>query len=226
MRHESHAESVTATQEREDARKFRYEAETLNGDAVKGRIEAPSVNHARNELAVQGLRVSKISERKGVNVEITKEKVPLVEVMHFSRQMATFLRAGVPMTEALETSAGRRRTSGSRRSSATSRARHGRPTRSPRALNRHADVFPSYFVAMLGSAELTGQMDEAFEQLHNYIRRDLELGRAVRKALIYPVILLMVAAAGRAPSSSSSRSLASPSSSRSFDAELPCRRGC
>jgi hypothetical protein len=88
---------------------YRYEAETLDGQQIKGQIEAPSANSARNELAVQGLRVTKISEKKGLQLEITKEKVPLVDIMHFSRQMATFLRAGVPMP----------RTSASRRSSAT-----------------------------------------------------------------------------------------------------------
>jgi type IV pilus assembly protein PilC len=61
------------------------------------------------------------------------------------------------------------------------------------SLNMHADIFPSYFMALLSSAELTGRMDEAFTQLHGYIRRDIELTRAVRKALIYPVILLVVA---------------------------------
>ncbi len=34
------------------------------------------------------------------------------------------------------------------------------------SLDRHADVFPRYFMALLGSAELTGRMDEAFDQLH------------------------------------------------------------
>ena len=38
-------------------------------------------------------------------------------------------------------------------------------------------------------------MDEAFDQLHAYIRRDIELTRAVRKALIYPMILLALALA-------------------------------
>ncbi len=60
------------------------------------------------------------------------------------------------------------------------------------SLNLHADIFPSYFMALLGSAELTGRMDEAFDQLHAYIRRDVELTRTVRKALIYPMILLAV----------------------------------
>jgi type IV pilus assembly protein PilC len=179
---------MTATQT-----KFRYVAETLDGESVKGEIEAPSVNHARNELAVRGMRVTKITERKGLQVEITKQKIPLVEIMHFSRQMATFIKAGVPITEAIETI---RRDLKNKRfaevlGDISERVAAGYSL--SEGVNRHADVFPSYFVAMLGSAELTGKMDDAFVQLHHYIRRDLELGRAVRKALIYPTILLTVA---------------------------------
>ena len=173
--------------------RYRYEAESLDGQQVKGQIEAPSVNAARNELAVQGLRVTKISERKGLQLEITKEKVPLVDIMHFSRQMATFLRSGVPMTEALDNL---RQDAENKRfkqilGDVLDRVTAGRSV--TEALSLHADVFPPYFMALLGSAELTGRMDEAFDQLHTYIRRDVELTRAVRKALIYPMILLGVA---------------------------------
>lgn len=182
---------MTATQEQR--LKFRYTAETLDGESVKGDIEAASINHARNELAIKGMRVTKIVERKGLNVEITKQKVPLVEIMHFSRQMGTFVRAGVPLTEALETI--RRDVKNKRFNEAladiSERVSSGYSI--SEGVNRHADIFPPYFVAMLGSAELTGKVDDAFEQLYKYIRRDLELGRAVRKALIYPGILLTVA---------------------------------
>lgn len=178
---------MTATQS-----KYRYEAETLDGERVKGDIVAVSAHVARNELAVQGMRVHKISERKGVNVEITKQKVPLVDIMHFSRQMATFLRAGVPVTEAL---ANLREDAENKRfkevlGDVLDRVASGRSV--TESLDRHADVFPAYFMALLGSAELTGRMDEAFDQLHSYIRRDVELSRSVRKALIYPMILMGV----------------------------------
>ena len=178
---------MTATQS-----KYRYEAETLDGERVKGDIIAASAHVARNELAVQGMRVHKLSERKGLNVEITKQKVPLVDIMHFSRQMATFLRAGVPVTEAL---ANLREDAENKRfrevlGDVLDRVAGGRSV--TESLDRHADVFPPYFMALLGSAELTGRMDEAFDQLHSYIRRDVELTRAVRKALIYPLILLAV----------------------------------
>ena len=172
--------------------KFRYEGETIHGESVKGVIESPSANAARNELAVQGIRVTKIAEKKGMQVELTKQKVPLIDIMHFSRQMATFLRAGVPMTEALNNL---RQDADNERFKAVladvlDRVVAGRSV--TEALSLHADIFPTYFMALLGSAELTGRMDEAFDQLHAYIRRDVELTRAVRKALIYPCILLGV----------------------------------
>lgn len=193
---------MTATQDRATAQpsggdskqsRFRYVAQTLDGQSVKGEIEAASVNAARNELAVRGIRVTKISEKKGLQVEITKAKVPLVEIMHFCRQMGTFVSAGVPVTEAIDTI--RRDTKNKRFNEVLSdigeRVAGGYSL--AEAVNRHAEVFPPYFVALLSSAELTGKVDDAFKQLYNYIRRDIELRRAVRKALIYPGILLTVA---------------------------------
>jgi len=172
--------------------KYRYEGETIHGESVKGVIQGPSANAARNELAVKGIRVTKIAEKKGMQVELTKQKVPLVDIMHFSRQMATFLRAGVPMTEALNNL---RLDAENDRFKAVlgdvlDRVVAGRSV--TESLSLHADIFPTYFMALLGSAELTGRMDEAFDQLHAYIRRDVELTRAVRKALVYPCILLGV----------------------------------
>ena len=173
--------------------RFKYVAETLDGKSVKGEIEANSVNAARNELAVRGIRVTTISEKKGLNAEITKAKVPLVDIMHFCRQMSTFVRSGVPVTEAIETI--RRDTKNKKFNEvlADINERVSSGYSLAEGVNRHAEVFPAYFVAMLGSAELTGKVDEAFAQLYEYIRRDIELRRAVRKALIYPMILLSVA---------------------------------
>lgn len=173
--------------------RFRYVAQTLDGENIKGEIEASSVNAARNELAIRGIRVTKISEKKGLKTDITKKKVPLVDIMHFCRQMGTFVRAGVPVTEALETI--RRDTKNKRFNEVlrdiTERVSAGYSL--SEGVLRHAEVFPPYFVALLSSAELTGKVDEAFQQLYEYIRRDIELRRAVRKALIYPGILLTVA---------------------------------
>lgn len=175
--------------------KFKYVGETLEGETVKGEISAATVNHARNELAIQGMRVTQISERKGLQIELTKTKVPLIEIMHFTRQMGTFLRAGVPMTEALATlqDGTENKRFADILEDVVDRVGSGDPV--TEALARHEEVFPAYFLALLHSAELTGRMDDAFDQLQRYIKRDVALTKKVRKALIYPSILLIVAIA-------------------------------
>lgn len=173
--------------------RFRYVAETLDGRTVKGDIKAPSAHIARNQLAVAGMRVTKIVERKGLQFEITKTKVPLLEIMHFSRQMGTFIRAGVPVLEALESLRQESRNKTFARVLGDIGERVAAGATVTDAVAHHAEVFPTYFVAMLRSAELTGRMDEAFDQLYRYIKRDLSLTKQVRKALIYPAILMAVA---------------------------------
>jgi type IV pilus assembly protein PilC len=139
---------------------------------------------------VQGLRVTKLVERKGLQTELTPTKVPLADVMHFSRQMATFLRAGVPMTEALTTLGVDAPNKRFREVLAEVVEQVGSGVRLTEAMAGHSEVFPNYYMATLAAAELTGRMDVAFDQLHTYVKRDLELQRAVRKALVYPAILL------------------------------------
>jgi type IV pilus assembly protein PilC len=175
--------------------RFRYEGETVEGETVKGEIKAPSSLAARNELALNGTRVSKLTERKGFNMEITKKGVPLLEIMHYCRQMASFMRAGVPVTEAM----------GSLRDDCDNKQlkivldemidQIGTGSTVGDAAARHADVFPPYFVAIIRSADLTGRMDRAFDELHRYIKRDVALRKQVRKALIYPMILMFVSIA-------------------------------
>ncbi len=173
--------------------KFKYSAETLDGAVVKGEIEALTAAMARNQLAVEGMRVTKIVERKGLQTDITTKKVPLVDIMHFSRQMATFIRAGVPVIEALSIL----RNDAQNKQFAfvlgdiVERVAGGSTLAD--AIGQHSSVFPPYFLAMLRSSEYTGKMDDAFAQLHRYIKRDVALSKAVRKALVYPAILLVVA---------------------------------
>lgn len=174
--------------------KFRYEGENLDGEAVKGTVEAQSESAARNQLAVDGTRVTKISEKKKFSeIEISKARVPMVEIMQFSRQMATFAKAGVPLLDALENI--RADASNKRFKAVLTEAieKISAGSSISQAIAGNLDVFPSYYPAILSSAELTGRMDIAFRQLHVYIKRDLDLVRQVRKALIYPAILLVVA---------------------------------
>ncbi len=101
-----------------------------------------------------------------LDFELTKEKVKKKELMHFTRQLAVFVKAGIPITDALvDRSATRPRTSrcGERSAIWSTTSATVACSRSPRP--SHPEVFPNYYVGILQSAELTGQLDTALESL-------------------------------------------------------------
>jgi len=132
-----------------------------------------------------------VKERKSfTKIEITRKKVKPVDLMNFSRQLAAFLRAGVPILEALRAMV----------DEVSSPVLHqvvvdiidGLTTGSTLsdAVATHGALFPRYYVAILRSAELTGNLDVVLDQLAGYIERDLEAKRAVKSALTYPMVIV------------------------------------
>ena len=81
---------------------YKYVAVGPDGKNVKETAEAPSEDVLRNQLLLRNLEVTQLKQRKSFNeLELTPQRVPKQEVMHFSRQMAVFLRAGIPVIDAL-----------------------------------------------------------------------------------------------------------------------------
>src|SRR5205814_5736512 len=82
---------------------FRYQGTTEAGNRTRGVTQATSLKTAMAGLVEQGFTVSQLKPKRSVlKFEITKEKLPQGELMHFSRQLSAFVRAGIPLIEALE----------------------------------------------------------------------------------------------------------------------------
>src|SRR3984885_10416563 len=83
--------------------KFRYSALDGSGQSVKGVEMGSSSGDAHLALVQRGFQPLEVSEKKSLgSIEVTKKKVPRKEIMHFSRQMGVFMKAGIPIMEALE----------------------------------------------------------------------------------------------------------------------------
>ena len=82
---------------------YRYVAVGPDGAEIKDRLDAPSEDALRNQLLMRNLEVKQVKQKKTFNeLELSPQRVPRQEIMHFSRQMAAFVRTGIPITEALE----------------------------------------------------------------------------------------------------------------------------
>jgi type IV pilus assembly protein PilC len=61
------------------------------------------------------------------------------------------------------------------------------------AVAAHPKVFAGYYVAIIRAAEMTGQLDDAFDQLASYLERELDARRQVKSALVYPSFVFALA---------------------------------
>jgi type IV pilus assembly protein PilC len=104
-----------------------------------------------------------------------------------------FVKAGIPLTEAMEiigdetTDVALQRTI----SHMVEDLRNGGTLSG--AAGKHPEAFPMYYIGILGSAELTGKLDETLENLAGYLERELETRSKVVSALSYPGVVMVLA---------------------------------
>jgi type IV pilus assembly protein PilC len=176
--------------------KFRYQAVTEDGRKTSGVATATSIKTAMAGLVEQGFDVKQLRERRNVlQFEITKKKLKQDELMHFSRQLSAFVRAGIPLIEALEVieeetddKVLREVLIGVRDSLIVGETFSD-------ALRPYESLFPKFYVDMVSAAELTGSLDDVLAELAGYIKRDLEARNKIKSALVYPLIILVMAIA-------------------------------
>ncbi|MFM8531901.1 MAG: type II secretion system F family protein, partial [Ilumatobacteraceae bacterium] len=174
--------------------KFAYVAVDSSGATVQGKLKRSTIGEVRVWLNENGLFPIKIGEPTSrLNVQLTKEKLKKRELMHFSRQLAVFLRAGIPIIDALETIADEAQDKVLRRVLAglVENLRGGATFADAAAM--HPEAFPKYYLGVLKSAELTGNLDETIDQLTSYIDRELTARSKVVAALVYPAVVFGLA---------------------------------
>ncbi len=175
---------------------FKYDAATATGKRVRGVLEATSVRSAMAVLVDDGLDVREIKEKKSLlQFEVTRKKLPQAELMHFSRQLAAFVRAGIPLVEALEVIEEESENKTLRQLlGAVQESLIAGDTFSA-ALAPFETLFPKFYLDMIRAAELTGRLDDVLDELSRYIKRDLEARNKVKSALMYPAIILLASIA-------------------------------
>jgi type IV pilus assembly protein PilC len=174
--------------------KFKYTATTEDGRQTRGTATATSIKTAMSGLVEQGLDVKQLREKRNVlQFEITKKKLKQDELMHFSRQLSAFVRAGIPLIEALEVI--EEETSDKVLKEVLIGVRDSLITGETFSdgLRPYESLFPKFYVDMVRAAELTGSLDEVLSELAAYIKRDLEARNKIKGALIYPAVVLVMA---------------------------------
>ncbi len=177
---------------------FEYKGRNQRGEAVKGNIEAVSPEAVATQLFNSGITpIDIVLARTGQDVlgalrgKLGGGKVQLIDLVLFSRQMYTLLKAGVPIMQALK---------GLRESTHNQVLADviGNISESldagldlTGALKRHPQVFSSLYISMIQVGETTGSLPEAFLQLAGYLEREKDTRDRIKAATRYPFFVLL-----------------------------------
>jgi type IV pilus assembly protein PilC len=115
------------------------------------------------------------------------------DVMNFSRQAASFMRAGIPILDSLAIVAEESTAKELKKVLFDIQQRLRAGSSFGDAIAQHPRVFPGYYIAVVRASELTGQLDDAFEQLASYMQRDINARRQVKSSLTYPLFVFALA---------------------------------
>lgn len=174
--------------------KFAYSAIDASGAEIEGTTKADTVGTARALLVEKNLFPIRIEESRGMfDFELTKEKAKKKNLMNFTRQLSVFVKAGIPITEALTTIGDESTDVAIRRAigGMVDDLRNGGLLSAAAA--QYPQVFPNYYIGILQAAELTGRLDESLDSLSKYIEREIETRSKVIGAMAYPLVVMSLA---------------------------------
>lgn len=176
---------------------YAYRGRSARGELVTGKVEAADSGAVVDQLVSTGITPVEIelspggAEGAGVSLErLFAPKVTLVDLMLFSRQMYTLLKAGVPILRAL---AGLQESAINPTLKAVIAELRvsldaGRELSS--AMRQHPRVFSNFYVNLVAVGESTGKLEEAFNRLFGYLEFEQEVRERIKTAVRYPLIVM------------------------------------
>lgn len=178
---------------------FKYKALDQEGKAAAGVIDADSAKDARVRLRAQGLFATDVREtEKGislntqVNLKSIFKRVGIREVAVVTRQLATLLKAGLPLVRSLQAIEDQLADSPLRAHIIEVREAVNRGVSLADALEKHPKIFTSLYVNMVRAGESAGALDNILERLAVFSEKTLALQNKVRSAMIYPIFMSVI----------------------------------
>jgi type II secretory pathway component PulF len=176
-------------------KKFRYKALDSTGKTVQGLRLATNAMTLEQDLLGQNMVLLKSRVTLGIVTRLLRPAggVKPVELRDFTLHMATCLGAGIPIIQALldfEEILGK---SHFRHVIGDLRHEINAGNRVAEAMEHHGDCFSRLYLSLIETGEDSGKLDEAFQNLTDYLEWADELRGKVKQALIYPSMLISAA---------------------------------
>ncbi len=179
--------------EQTDQLDFIWEGKDKNGKVNKGVFSAKSEPVAKAELRRQGYRVTKIKLKPKPLFKKSAKAITPGDIAIFSRQLATMLKAGVPLVQSFDiVGKGNENPSMQELLLGIKADIEGGDTLSE-ALNRRPLYFDELFCNLVEAGEQAGVLETLLDKIATYKEKTESMKKKIKKALTYPIAVVAVA---------------------------------
>ena len=175
---------------------YSYKAARPGGEVVEGELEAPDEATLIRQLQDEGLLPIRTRRADRGLRGLLRRRGPRIDaeqVLHFTRELATLLEAGLTLDRALAILADLADDPALKQVIEGVREKVQGGDSLSAALAAQGKVFSPLYLSMVRAGEAGGVLHQVLERLADYLERSHELRESIRSALIYPTILLVVA---------------------------------
>ncbi len=178
---------------------FLYKARQA-GKNTKGTIEAENFIQAKRDLYSKGLRKIQLTRGKAVKNKAASTDItwgpfgaiPSKEIVVFTKKIATMMRAGLPIVEAMGLVASQSANKNMKRVTAQiiDKLNNGSPLSV--AFREHQRHFDSVYLNMVEAGEISGKLDVFLDRLVEMLEKQQAIKAGIKSALFYPVTLVVI----------------------------------
>ncbi|MDO4249992.1 MAG: type II secretion system F family protein [Moraxella sp.] len=171
---------------------FKYSGTNRRGQKVSGETTSKSLELAKVQLRKQGIIVESIRP-KGKPLFSMKKSIKPLDIAIFVRQLATMMKAGVPLTQSFEIVADSLDNPSMKELVLKIKADVESGSNFATALKKHPRYFDNLFCSLVESGEQSGALETMLERVATYKEKSELLKAKIKKAMKYPIAVIIVA---------------------------------
>ena len=171
---------------------FTYEGIDRKGSRVKGEITGKGPALVRAELRKQGIQAKKVVKKREMSLG-GKKKIRPMDIALFTRQMATMMKAGVPLVQAFEIVSDGLENPSMREVILKLKADVESGNNFAGALRQHPRLFDDLYCSLIESGEASGSLETMLDRVALYKEKTEALKQKIKKAVKYPIAVICVA---------------------------------
>ncbi|MDF1781546.1 MAG: type II secretion system F family protein [Alcanivoracaceae bacterium] len=172
---------------------FLYQGTDRRGAKIKGEMSGKNQALVRAELRRQGINATKVQKKLEIKFLSGKKKITTQDTTIFMRQMATMMKAGVPLVQSFEIVADGLDNPSMKEVVLAIKNEVEGGNNFAGALKKHPNLFEELVCSLVDAGEQSGALETMLERIAMYKEKSEALKAKIKKALKYPISVVVVA---------------------------------